>query len=237
MVFSFFSRKSAQPKPSEHEAGSSQLPTHFQFPASKQLHTPASSIDSDAFVNGKQPSPRTVDSDSQIPLWPAEMPAMSPDNAEQVTDPTILHTLITSVPAQTLHSYVLKHLSSAPSSSIPLQPSLNPPSPRTLTILTQFFASLTPPPLLHCVRCHRGFFELENTDRSCTVAHDDDSAIVERVRTGLGTEFETMWGCCEKTVEGDGDMGPPDGWCYEGKHTVNSFFLLSLDLDLSILLD
>jgi len=75
---------------------------------------------------------------------------------------------------------------------------------------------------LHCVRCHRGFFELENTDRSCTVAHDDDSAIVERVRTGLGTEFETMWGCCGKTVEGDGDMGPPDGWCYEGKHTTDT---------------
>ena len=229
MVFSFFSNKSTQPKPLEaNEAGSSQLPTYFwRFPAPKQLHTPAPSLDADPFVDGKRPSPsRTVDSDSQMPLGPADTPSPPPEDAEQVTDPTALHTLIASVPAQTLHSYMLKHLSSVPPFSVPLQTGTPPPSPRTLRILTQFFASLTPPPRLHCVRCHRGFFELENTDRSCTVAHDDDSAIVERIRTGLGTEFETMWGCCEKTVEGDGDMGPPDGWCYEGKHTVNSHSFL-----------
>lgn len=240
MVFSFFSRKPAQKKPLEaNEAGSSQLPIHFQFPVpTKQLDTPALSIDSDAFVNAKRPSPsRTVDSDSQIPLGPAETPSPPPDHADQVTDPTALHALIASVPAQTLHSYTLKHLSSAPSSSIPFQTGTTLPSPQTLTILTQFFASLTPPPRLHCVRCHRNFFELENTDRSCTVAHDDDSAIVERIRTGLGTEYETLWGCCEKTVEGDGDMGPPDGWCYEGKHTVNSFLFLLFNLVSFILLD
>ena len=229
MVFSFFSRKSTQPKPSEaNEAGPSQLPSHFQFPATKQLHTPAPSIDSDAFFNGKRPSPSgTVDSDLQMPLEPADTPSPAPDDAEQVTDPTTLYNLIASVPPQTLHSYTLNHLSSAPLTFLPLQTSTAPPSPRTLTILTQFFASLTPPPRLHCVRCHRDFFELENTDRSCTVAHDDDSAIVERVRTGLGTEYETRWGCCEKTVEGDGDMGPPDGWCYEGKHTVSPLFFPS----------
>lgn len=222
MVFSFFSRKSAQTKPSEaNEAGPSQLPTHIQFPATKQLHTPAPSIDS----NGKRPSPsRTLDSDLKIPLGPADTPSPSPDDAEQVTDPTTLYNLIASVPAQTLHSYTLNHLSSSPSTFLPFPTTTVPLSPQTLTTLVKFFASLTPPPRLHCVRCHRGFFELENTDRSCTVAHDDDSAIVERVRTGLGTEYETLWGCCEKTVEGDGDMGPPDGWCYEGKHTVN--FLL-----------
>ena len=233
MVFSFFSRKSAQPKPSEvNEAGPSQLPTHFQFPAIKQLHTPAPSIDSDAFSSGKRPSPsRTVDSDHKTSLGPADTPP-PPDDAEQVTDPTNLYNLIASVPAQTLHSYTLSHLSSASSTFLPLGTSTVPPSPRTLTVLTQFFSSLIPPPRLHCVRCHRGFFELENTDRSCTVAHDDDSAIVERVRTGLGTEYETMWGCCGKTVEGDGDLGPPDGWCYEGKHTVNSLLLsLSFNVD------
>src|SRR5258705_206142 len=52
------------------------------------------------------------------------------------------------------------------------------------------------------------------------VPHDDDSAVVDRVRTGLGTELETLWGCCGRTVDGDGDQGPPDGWCYEGRHTV-----------------
>jgi hypothetical protein len=229
MVFSFFSRKSAQPKPSEseaNEAGPSQLPTQFQFPTTKQLHTPNSSIDSNIFFNGKRPSPsRTIDSDSQMPLGPPDTPSPPPDDAEQVTDPTTLYNLIASVPAQTLHSYTLNHLSSAPSTPIPFQTTTTaPPSPRTLTILTKFFASLTPPPRLHCVRCHRGYFELENTDRSCLVAHDDDSAIVERVRTGLGTEYETTWGCCGNFVDGDGDMGPPDGWCYEGEHTVNSLF-------------
>ena len=191
MVFSFFSRKSAQPKPLEaNEAGPSQLPTHFQFPATKQLHTPAPSVASNAFFDGKRPSPsRTVDSDPQMSLGPAHTPSPSPDDAEQVTDPTTLYNLIASVPAQTLHSYTLSYLCSAPSTFSSFQTSKTAsPSPRTLTILTQFFASLTPPPRLHCVRCHRGFFELENTDRSCTVAHDDESAIVERVRTGLGTE-------------------------------------------------
>jgi len=36
-----------------------------------------------------------------------------------------------------------------------------------------------------------------------------------------GSEYETLWQCCGKTVEGDGDQGPPDGWCYEGKHTTD----------------
>ncbi len=53
--------------------------------------------------------------------------------------------------------------------------------------------------------------------------HDDESAIVDRIRTGLGAEYETLWGCCGRTVDGDGDQGPPDGWCYEGKHTVCFF--------------
>ncbi|KAJ7903491.1 hypothetical protein B0H14DRAFT_3851293 [Mycena olivaceomarginata] len=53
----------------------------------------------------------------------------------------------------------------------------------------------------------------------CLVGHDDDSAEVERVGKGAG--YETLWGCCGKTVDGDGDMGPPDGWCYEGMHTTD----------------
>ena len=78
----------------------------------------------------------------------------------------------------------------------------------------------------HCVRCHKDFTDVENTDRSCLVPHDDESAEVERVgrsrKVGAaeGPVYETLWGCCGKTVEGDGDQGPPDGWCYEGKHTV-----------------
>lgn len=135
------------------------------------------------------------------------------DSNPLITDPSPLHHLIASVPPQTLHTYTLTHLDS-----------LSSLDPATFTVLSDFFASLVPPPRLHCVRCHKGFFQVENTDRSCLVPHDDESAEVERVGAsrgkGLGTEYETLWGCCGKTVEGDGDMGPPDGWCYEGKHTV-----------------
>ncbi|KIK58032.1 hypothetical protein GYMLUDRAFT_60900 [Collybiopsis luxurians FD-317 M1] len=31
-----------------------------------------------------------------------------------------------------------------------------------------------------------------------------------------------LWNRCGKSVEGDGDMGPPDGWCYEGKHNTDT---------------
>lgn len=168
-----------------------------------------------------------------VPSPEAEPPITpSPPPQDLITDPNPLHALIASVPAQTLHDYTLAHLipPSQPLSPlsfphIPL-PS-DPPSPRTLTVLTDFFANLIPPPRLHCVRCHKSYFEVENTDRSCLVAHDDESAEVERVGAtgrikGIGTEYETLWGCCGKTVEGDGDMGPPDGWCYEGKHTVRT---------------
>jgi hypothetical protein len=105
-----------------------------------------------------------------------------------------------------------------------------PLSPTTVGSLTSFFSTLVPPPRLHCVRCHKSYFEVENDDRSCLVAHDDDSAQVERLGwTTSGranAQYETLWGCCGKTVEGDGDT--PDGWCYEGKHTVRlvgSFFV------------
>ncbi|KXN88973.1 hypothetical protein AN958_06435, partial [Leucoagaricus sp. SymC.cos] len=167
-----------------------------------------------------------------VPSPEAEPPITpSPSPQDLITDPNPLHALIASVPAQTLHAYTLAHLIPASQPLSPLSfphiplPS-EPPSPRTLTALTNFFANLVPPPRLHCVRCHKSYFEVENTDRSCLVPHDDESAEVERVGAtgrskGIGTEYETLWGCCGKTVEGDGDMGPPDGWCYEGKHTTD----------------
>ncbi|KIJ57222.1 hypothetical protein M422DRAFT_238816 [Sphaerobolus stellatus SS14] len=97
------------------------------------------------------------------------------------------------------------------------------PSPSELRALSLFLAALTPPPRLHCVRCHKWYYEVENDDRSCTMAHDDDSAEVEHVGYGnkRGGAYETRWDCCGKTVEGSGDLGPPSGWCYEGKHTVD----------------
>ena len=142
------------------------------------------------------------DSPRDPPLTPSPPPPAIPD----------LHALIQSIPAQTLHAYTLAHL--APPHT---------PAPPALVHLAAFFAHLAPPPRLHCARCHKSFFDVENTDRSCLVPHDDDSAAVERVpqsRSREGLTYETLYACCARTVDGNGDMGPPDGWCYEGKHTV-----------------
>jgi len=123
---------------------------------------------------------------------------------------------LNSIPAKALHTYVLHQIPRAP------EP--------VLSTLAEFFSELAPPLRLHCVRCHKDYAEIENDDRSCLVAHDDDSAEVERVGRGAksgrpagdpGTTYETLWGCCGKITEGDGDQGPPDGWCYEGKHTTD----------------
>ncbi|EPQ58893.1 hypothetical protein GLOTRDRAFT_69896 [Gloeophyllum trabeum ATCC 11539] len=134
--------------------------------------------------------------------------------ASTSVDTDALLSLISSVPPKTLHAYTLKRIPAS--------------EPSIVSSLHTFFSELTPPPLLHCVRCHKDYTEVENDDRSCLIAHDDDSAEVERVgakgkgRAAAGTGgYETLWGCCGKTVEGDGDMGPPDGWCYEGKHTTD----------------
>ncbi|KAH9015804.1 hypothetical protein EDB85DRAFT_1812939, partial [Lactarius pseudohatsudake] len=119
-----------------------------------------------------------------------------------------LQALVSKIPAKTLHAYVLAHLPTAP--------------PDTLTALASFFATLTPPTLLHCVRCHSDYIEVENDDRSCHVAHDEDCADIERVGMDrYGDEYVTTYGCCGATVDGDGDEGPPDDWCYEGMHTTD----------------
>ncbi|KAG1758204.1 hypothetical protein EDD22DRAFT_1000002 [Suillus occidentalis] len=99
------------------------------------------------------PSP----SDSPVALSSTPPPTTTQTEPE-VTDPTALYDLVYSVPPQTLHAYTLAHLS--PNSDPPPIPL----SPRTLTALTHFFHQLSPPPQLHCVRCHSSFFDLSNTD-------------------------------------------------------------------------
>lgn len=216
-----------------------------QFPP-KQLHTPAPSIDSSSSQLKEKKDPSPTGSDLLPPSGPVDTPSPGlgvdesdkGNEADEATDASALHALIASVPPQTLHAYTLAHLSPVPLSPFPfanpaagliLQEPPVTPTPRTLSVLREFFSNLSPPPKLHCVRCHKGYFELENTDRSCLVPHDDDSAIVDRVKTGLGTEYETLWGCCGRTVEGDGDQGPPDGWCYEGRHTVYIYVLSMIE--------
>ncbi|OAX42072.1 hypothetical protein K503DRAFT_863392 [Rhizopogon vinicolor AM-OR11-026] len=165
-----------------------------------QLHTPTPSISNSESLAAAPPI---------SPSPPPNSLTTDLDAETEVTDPTVLYDLVRSVPPQTLHTYTLAHLR-------PLTTSQEtPPSPRTLTALTNFFSSLSPPPQLHCARCHSSFFELSNTDTSCRVPHDDESALVDR------SAYETLWGCCGQSVEGTGDMGPPNGWCYEGRHTTD----------------
>ncbi|KAH8987565.1 hypothetical protein EDB86DRAFT_2106083 [Lactarius hatsudake] len=117
-----------------------------------------------------------------------------------------LQALVSKIPSKMLHAYVLAHLPTAP--------------PDTLTALASFFATLTPPTLLHCVRCHSDYIEVENDDRSCHVPHDMDSADIKGVGiVRYGDGYVTEYGCCGAT--GDVDDGPPDDWCYEGMHTTD----------------
>ncbi|KAH9053255.1 hypothetical protein EDB87DRAFT_1569468, partial [Lactarius vividus] len=165
----------------------------------KQLRTPSPS---EAASNvGPGPVTHMASPSRETPTLDPPKPALPPT-------PEALHAFISTIPTKTLHAYVLAHLPIAP--------------PDTLAALASFFATLAPPPRLHCVRCHSDYTEVENDDRSCHVPHDDESADVQRVGMGRGgSDYETHYGCCGKTVDGEGDLGPPDGWCYEGMHTTD----------------
>ncbi|KAI0797162.1 hypothetical protein C8Q75DRAFT_791004 [Abortiporus biennis] len=225
MVFGFFSKKPVPTAPIEPEniplPPSPPSTSSFKLPSSSrahlQLRTPSPSIESGSVLGGPGPSNSPAPASKDITNTPPNV--IDPEHEEH-PNPEPLITLIKSIPPKILHAYVLAQLPSQPASS--------------LGALSTFFTDLTPPPKLHCVRCHKDFVEVENDDRSCLVPHDDESAEVERVglstisaegvkrgRPVEGTTFETLWGCCGKTVAGDGDQGPPDGWCYEGKHTTD----------------
>ncbi|KIJ13312.1 hypothetical protein PAXINDRAFT_181356 [Paxillus involutus ATCC 200175] len=163
---------------------------------------------------------------SPAPL-PPETPSPPPPAS---SESKALYQLMLTIPPKTLHAYTLAHLqpriplpsssTSSPEFGPHAERTTPPPSPNTVAKLTTFFSTLAPPPLLHCVRCHGDFYAIENDekDKACRVAHDDESALVERVSGG---GYETLWGCCGQTAEGDGSGGPPDGWCYEGRHTTD----------------
>ncbi|KAI9467384.1 hypothetical protein BJY52DRAFT_1111901 [Lactarius psammicola] len=193
----------------------------FSFFSRKQQQSPTAPNQSDAMIVDSVPqqlrTPSPSEAASNVGLGPATHMAstshettsnIDPPKPSLPPTPEALHALVSTIPTKTLHAYVLAHLPTAP--------------PDTLSALAAFFATLTPPPRLHCVRCHSDYTEIDNDDRSCHVPHDDDSAYVERVGIGRGgSEYETQYGCCGKTVDGEGDLGPPDGWCYEGMHTTD----------------
>jgi hypothetical protein len=215
MVFGLFSRKS------ETKVQTSQEPISTQ-----QLRTPSPSESASVGQGAIPPESSSI----ITPGSPTRAHFNLSEPASTTPDPETLSTLLKAVPAKTLHAYTLSHLSNA--------------EPPVLAALSSFYSTLTPPPRLHCVRCHKDYVEVENDDRSCVLPHDDESASVERIglnstrRKGPGgtvregATFETRWGCCDKTVEGDGDQGPPDGWCYEGRHTVCSLVFLPIPMHL-----
>ncbi|KAI0692563.1 hypothetical protein BC835DRAFT_1407003 [Cytidiella melzeri] len=232
-MFRFFTKKPPTvetPAPEDVPLPSSPPSLHSALPdessdVQQQLRTPSPSVDSASGAAGHtsavSSAPTTAHSFAVSSRRQTSEPVSPPTPIQtEPTQPALLPTreslatLVTSIPAKTLQSYVLDQLPSA--------------STTTLESLCAFLNTLTPPPKLHCVRCHKDYTEVENDDRSCFVPHDDDSAEVERVgrtselrRTKEGTEYETLWGCCGKTTEGDGSQGPPEGWCYEGKHTTD----------------
>lgn len=237
MVFGFF--RKPQPPPDAlplppSPAASSSNPNPSPGPKVEknvQLRTPSPSIDSTSVAHAKvrSTSPSTnvarlsIEDRQSSPTRRGSLgstntlTAIAPNPVFVPPEPTVeaLTAHIAQIPPKTLHAYVLSRIPRGPEEALPT--------------LATFFDELAPPQKLHCVRCHKDFVEVENDDRSCLVPHDDESAEVERVGTTqranrapgtIGATFETLWGCCGKLVEGDGDQGPPDGWCYEGKHTV-----------------
>ena len=252
MLFGLFSRKQGSPGSfivnNEPKDQGSQSQTQTQIdsqpeaspPSSTvtepmQLRTPSPSVDSHSNLAGPSSPGNAIRGTIYRPMSPLQNSlsrlAVRSDSETQSgpeQQSQKLYRQIASVPAKTLHQYALSKLRAATNLSTS-STSEHHLSHETLAAVADFFADLHPPPKLHCVRCHRDYVEVENDDRGCTVAHDDESTFVERVgratRKGRGgedgSEYETLWQCCGKTVEGDGDQGPPDGWCYQGKHTAS----------------
>ncbi|KAG9317875.1 hypothetical protein JVU11DRAFT_2103 [Chiua virens] len=241
MVFGLFARKSTlddTPDPKTNDKNT-RLPTPTPSIASVSRYSPLRfSTSLRGVLAGSTTDLSLKDSDlatdnvAQGAIYvhsPVQPPPVTPSPSSTGPDETTaLYDLMLTIPAKTLHAYTLSHLrpqTPLPSASVlalgsPPDVTPRPPSPTSVAKLTTFFSTLTPPPLLHCVRCHNDFYDIENEDKdkACRVPHDDESALVSRISGG---GYETLWGCCGQTASGDGSEGPPDGWCYEGRHTVD----------------
>jgi len=125
------------------------------------------------------------------------IPSPEPELTPEQLASNALKNLVQTYPPKSFHSDLLKRLDAA--------------TPEQVTALSGLLEGLTPPPVLHCARCHHDYLEEDNYDRSCVMDHDDNATSVAR-------DGQTTWGCCGNTTE---DQDPPAGWCYEGKHTAD----------------
>ncbi|KAG8761468.1 hypothetical protein FRC14_003881 [Serendipita sp. 396] len=154
---------------------------------------------------------------------PAEENANGTANgtAGEIKTVNALKELVRDVPPKTLHLFLMQRLDiqkTVGKAKNKPNPNAYPTLENDFPVLSSFFNGLVLPPKNHCLRCHSDYVDIENGPRSCVKEHDDDSAIVRRSAQGI---HETFWGCCGQTVDGDGDQGPPTGWCYEGPHTTD----------------
>ena len=253
MVFGFFTRKStaddASPESNTNDQ-STRLPTPTPTPSiasvvhnsplrfSSAIRTVLRGSTTDLTLKDSDIATDNVAEGGSNFYSPAPPPPVTPTPPPVGSDETkALYDLMVAIPPKTLHAYTLAHLrpqlplpltfASSPTPGLHPNNTPRPPSPNTITKMNIFFSTLAPPPSLHCVRCHKDFYDVENEekDKACRIPHDDDSALVSRISGG---GYETLWGCCGQTASGDGSEGPPDGWCYEGRHTVSSFLPFSI---------
>jgi hypothetical protein len=69
---------------------------------------------------------------------------------------------------------------------------------------------------LHCVRCHKSFFEHANNPKSCRIPHDGRA---DGERTETGDDAVTMTeSCCD--ISYDMEDGPPTKYCIVAEHTI-----------------
>jgi len=69
---------------------------------------------------------------------------------------------------------------------------------------------------LHCVRCHKSFFEHANNPKACRIPHDGRA---DGERTEIGDDAVTMTEyCCG--ISYDMDDGPPSEDCVVTEHTT-----------------
>ena len=92
-----------------------------------------------------------------------------------------LRALIADIPPITLRNFVLSKLDN--------------PSQELADSLSLVLTGLQKPEMLHCLRCHKDYFEDDNTDTICQMPHDDEE---ERDSEDI---YTARWPCCGYEVD------------------------------------